>query len=108
MFPHLKTQGFRLRRFAFALALAFAVAAPAGAAFADLGSAARLLPSAELVGKGRMTFLGFKVFDAELYAPQGTYSPSAPFALKLTYLRTFKGKQIAESSVKEQLGDPRC
>lgn len=101
MFPHLKTQGFRWRRFAFALTLAFAVAAPAGAAFADLGSAARLLPSAELVGKGRMTFLGFKVFDAELYAPQGSYSPSAPFALKLTYLRTFKGKQIAESSVKE-------
>jgi len=74
---------------------------PAAPARADLGAAARLLPSAELVGAGRMTFLGFKVFDAELYAPDGTYAPSAPFALKLTYLRAFKGKDIADSSVKE-------
>jgi hypothetical protein len=101
MFPRLKTQEVQWRRFAFALILAVAVATPAGTAFADLGSAARLLPSAELVGKGRMTFLGFKVFDAELYAPQGSYNPEASFALKLTYLRSFKGKQIAESSIKE-------
>ena len=74
---------------------------PTAPARADLGAAARLLPSAELVGAGRMTFLGFKVFDAELYAPGGTYAPSAPFALKLTYLRAFKGKDIADSSVKE-------
>ncbi len=70
-------------------------------AAADLGSAARSVPSAELVGKGRMTYLGFKVFDAELYAPNGVYSASSPFALKLTYLRNFKGQDIAESSVKE-------
>ncbi|MEM9632607.1 MAG: chalcone isomerase family protein [Pseudomonadota bacterium] len=70
-------------------------------AFADIGPAGRSVPSAELVGKGRMTYLGFKVFDAELYAPKGSYSSSAPFALKLTYLRNFKGKKIAESSVDE-------
>lgn len=101
MFPQMKTHTFRRRGVAVAILLALIVAIPGGSALADLGSAARLLPSAELVGKGRMTFLGFKVFDAELYAPQGNYRPSAPFALKLTYLRTFKGKQIAESSVKE-------
>ncbi|MES0811534.1 chalcone isomerase family protein [Roseibium sp. SCPC15] len=70
-------------------------------AFADTGPAVRTVPSAQLVGKGRMTYLGFKMFDAELYAPKGTYSSGAPFALKLTYLRNFKGKKIAESSVDE-------
>jgi len=68
---------------------------------ADIGSAARSVPSAELVGKGRMTYLGFKVFDAELYAPKGVYSASSPFALKLTYLRNFKGTAITDSSIKE-------
>ena len=68
---------------------------------ADLGVAARAVPAAELVGKGRMTYLGFKVFDAELYAPNGTYRSNAPFALKLTYLRNFKGEKIAESSIDE-------
>jgi hypothetical protein len=77
------------------------VLSPTAPAQAELGAAARLLPSAELVGAGRMTFFGFKVFDAELYAPGGTYKASAPFALKLTYLRAFKGKDIAASSVRE-------
>ncbi|MEP3048324.1 MAG: chalcone isomerase family protein [Roseibium sp.] len=70
-------------------------------ASADLGAAANSVPAASLVGKGRMTVFGFKVFDAELYAPGGSYSPSKPFALKLTYLRKFKGVAIAEQSVKE-------
>lgn len=83
------------------LTLMFAAAVPGSPAKADLSAAARSVPSAELVGKGRMTYLGFKIFDAELYAPGGTYSASAPFALKLTYLRNFKGKAIAESSIDE-------
>ncbi|WP_394701389.1 chalcone isomerase family protein [uncultured Roseibium sp.] len=68
---------------------------------ADLGAAANSVPSASLVGKGRLTFLGFKIFDAELYAPDGTYSPTQPFALKLTYLRNFKGSAIAKRSADE-------
>lgn len=83
------------------LALLMAAAGPLTPARADLAAAARSVPSAELVGKGRMTYLGFKVFDAELYAPGGTYRASAPFALKLTYLRNFKGEAIAESSIDE-------
>jgi hypothetical protein len=95
----------RSRRMAFAfvmgLLLALAVTAVPRPAAADAGPAARLVPSAELAGKGRMTYLGFRVFDAELYAPQGQYSPSKPFALKLTYLRNFKGSDIAKRSVDE-------
>ncbi|MCV0426730.1 MAG: chalcone isomerase family protein [Roseibium sp.] len=85
-----------------AAALIFATAfVTMSQAHADIGVASRSVPSAELVGKGRMTYLGFKVFDAELYAPNGAYRSSAPFALKLTYLRNFKGAKIADSSVDE-------
>lgn len=77
-----------------------ATAAPA-AADGQSAAIARSVPSAELVGKGRMTFLGFRLFDAELYAPEGTYRASAPFALKLTYLRGFKSEEIVDSSLKE-------
>lgn len=83
------------------VSMALAATLPAAAAKADIGAASRSVPSAELVGKGRMTYLGFKVFDAELYAPGGSYRASGPFALKLTYLRNFTGESIAESSVKE-------
>ncbi|MEP2723870.1 chalcone isomerase family protein, partial [Roseibium sp.] len=65
--------------------------------------AAKLVPAASLVGEGRMTFLGFRIFDAELYAPSGTYDPAKPFALKLTYLRSFKGEAIAKRTEKEML-----
>lgn len=87
--------------FVMGLLLALAVTAMPRPAAADAGPASRLVPSAELVGQGRMTYLGFRVFDAELYAPQGQYSPSKPFALKLTYLRNFKGSDIAKRSVDE-------
>jgi len=83
------------------VALVMVLGMPVQTALADLGAAARSVPSAELVGKGRLTYLGFRVFDAELYAPGGKYSASSPFALKLTYLRNFKGEAITESSVKE-------
>ncbi|WP_428523776.1 chalcone isomerase family protein [Roseibium sp.] len=68
---------------------------------ADLGAAIGSVPSASLVGEGRMKFLGFNVFDAELFAPNGVYSSTNPFALRLTYLRNFKGKAIAEKSAEE-------
>lgn len=68
---------------------------------ADLGIAMKSVPSAGLVGKGRLTFLGIKVFDAALFAPDGSYSPSKPFALRLTYLRSFKGQAIAKRSADE-------
>lgn len=86
---------------ALSISVILAFAAGLSPAKADLGTAASSVPSASLVGKGRMTYLGFRVFDAELYAPGGKYSPSRPFALKLTYLRNFTGTDIAKSSEQE-------
>lgn len=83
------------------LAMLSVLAATPSTADSQGTAVVRSVPSAELVGKGRMTFLGFRLFDAELYAPEGTYEASAPFALKLTYLRNFTSRDIVDSSIKE-------
>lgn len=90
-----------MQRLAVACLVAAALLLAAVPARADLGPASRLVPSAELVGQGRLTFFGFRIFDAELYAPDGVYASGKPFALKLTYLRNFSGDSIAERSIDE-------
>lgn len=93
-----------IHRLGLGLAIALAVTIVAivtSPASAELGAASKFVPSAELVGKGRLTYFGFRVFDASLYAPKGQYSASKPFALKLTYLRNFKGSAITSRTVKE-------
>jgi len=81
-----------------ALAIAGSVS---GAAANGLGAAATQVPGAALVGEGRLRMFGFKIFDAKLYAPNGQFRANAPYALKLTYLRNFKGSKIAERSADE-------
>ncbi len=70
-------------------------------AIADLQTAQRYLPSAELVGKARMEYLFWDVYDAELYAPHGIWNKSQPFALSLQYLLELDGEAIASRSVSE-------
>lgn len=63
-----------------------------------------LLPRNQLVGKGRLTYWGFQVYDARLWAAPG-FKPgdlvSQAFALELDYLRDFTGADIAERSIVE-------
>ncbi len=63
-----------------------------------------LMPQYRLVGKGRLTFWGFQVYDARLWALPG-FSPdnlaAQPFALELAYLRGFENKAVAERSITE-------
>lgn len=67
------------------------------------------LPGARLVGQGRLTFFGLKVYDARLWAAPG-FVPARfeqqPFALALSYLRGLKGPLIAERSLKEMRSLP--
>lgn len=53
------------------------------------------------VGETRLTFWIWDVYDVSLYAADGQYDPSRPFALRLHYLRKLKGKAIAERSIEE-------
>jgi len=73
----------------------------AGQAFADLQTAQRHVPDAELVGEGRLKYLFWSVFDAALYAPDGIWSADQPFALSLSYLRDLEGEGIVEASIDE-------
>ncbi len=59
------------------------------------------VPNAQKVGEGRLTFLAWDVYDATLYAPKGKWKDTQPFALKLSYLRSVSGDDIADTSMKE-------
>lgn len=56
---------------------------------------------ANIVGKSRLTYMFWDIYDAVLYAPQGNWSEDKPFALELSYLRDLEGEDIAERSVEE-------
>ncbi|WP_371437207.1 chalcone isomerase family protein [Polaromonas sp.] len=63
-----------------------------------------LLPRNRLMGKGRLTYWGFLVYDARLWAAPGfrADNPAAqPFALELAYLRDFSNVDIAARSITE-------
>lgn len=59
------------------------------------------IPNATAIGKGRLSFLTWDIYDAVLYAPKGKYIQEKPIALSLHYLRAIKGKEIADKSIEE-------
>lgn len=74
----------------------------AGLASAKIDSeVSALVPQAQLVGTARMKYLLWNVYDAKLYASNGTWLAGEPFALELNYLRSLKGDAIAKRSVEE-------
>jgi hypothetical protein len=87
-----------------AAALAAATATPPAAA-----AAAATEPPAHVrkyvgdarLATGRLTWFGFHVYDAALFAPPGfdlKQADAQPFVLELTYARRLSGKSIAEAS----------
>jgi hypothetical protein len=61
----------------------------------------RYLADGRLAGEGKLTWLGFHVYDARLYAsPRFDVADpfTQPFVLELTYARKLEGKAIAEAS----------
>lgn len=57
-----------------------------------------------LHGEGSLRWFGLKIYEARLFAPQ-QFAPQqsfqAPFALEITYARTFAGEKIAQVSIDE-------
>lgn len=64
-------------------------------------SIAGLVPHASVVGRGVLTYAFWDVYEATLYAPKGSWKPSAPFALSIEYYHAIDGKNIADKSVQE-------
>lgn len=59
------------------------------------------IPNAKTVGEGRFKFLMWNLYDAKLYAENGTFNKDQSFALELSYLRDLSGKKIADQSAEE-------
>jgi hypothetical protein len=62
------------------------------------------LPGAHLQGGGKLTFLGMRIYDAQLWVRDGFSADnyeSRPIAIDLVYARTLYGKLIAERSLAE-------
>jgi len=59
------------------------------------------MPTAERVGTARFKVMFFKIYDAELFAPNGRFDPKGPYGLRLTYLVDAKKDRIVSSTVKE-------
>jgi hypothetical protein len=62
------------------------------------------LPGAQLLGSGRLTFLGLHVYDARLWIDEGFSADRFDrhaLALELQYARTLYGRLIAERSLEE-------
>ncbi|MBC6498034.1 MAG: chalcone isomerase family protein [Alphaproteobacteria bacterium GM7ARS4] len=70
-------------------------------AYAEREVVKRSIPDARMVGTGRLTFWLWDVYDATLYAPQGTWHMNKPYALSLSYLRPLNGRDIATRSIEE-------
>ncbi|MFC3121020.1 chalcone isomerase family protein [Agaribacter flavus] len=68
---------------------------------AEAKSYIKYIDDPKTVGKTRLEVLFWDIYDAELVAPKGQWSKDKPFALSLTYLRAFDGKEIASRSIDE-------
>lgn len=77
--------------------LCFWFAAPASANQA----VQQQIPNIQKVGEARLTYAFWDVYDAVLYAPNGSWDAEKPYALSLRYLRELDGDAIADRSVEE-------
>lgn len=70
-------------------------------------TATAALQDKQLLGQSRLRVWGFEVYEASLWAPAGFDAQrfeQQRFALELTYLRSFKGRDIAGRSIDEMRG----
>ena len=57
--------------------------------------------SPRLVGEARFRLFFFDIYHAALFVPDGRYDGTAPYALRLSYLRNFSSQTIVDTSVDE-------
>ena len=59
------------------------------------------LENCRMVGKGRLRWWGFHVYDASLWSRDGRWQADAPYVLDIVYARQVTGAQLAETSIAE-------
>jgi hypothetical protein len=105
------TRPLRLRRIppaaAFLLAVTAAAWWPSTVRATPEATVSAALQDKQLQGNARLRVWGFEVYDASLWAGPGfdaqRYAQHR-FGLELSYLRSFKGRDIAERSIDEMRG----
>lgn len=84
------------------LALWFAMPAAAVNVPAELPAAVcGALDTCRMVGKGRLRWWGFHVYDAALWSRDGRWQADAPYALDIIYARQATAVQLSETSIDE-------
>lgn len=85
-----------------ALALLCATPAVAVNVPAELpSSVCSALETCRMVGKGRLRWWGFHVYDAALWSRDGRWQADAPYVLDIIYARQVTAAQLAETSIDE-------
>ena len=59
------------------------------------------VPEASVVGRGKLSYAFWDIYEATLYAPKGRFDPTKSFALTIKYYHSIKGHDIANKSVEE-------
>lgn len=59
------------------------------------------LDTCRMVGKGRLRWWGFHVYDAALWSRDGRWQADAPYVLDIVYARQASAVQLAETSIDE-------
>ena len=57
------------------------------------------LETCRMVGKGRLRWWGFHVYDAALWSRDGRWRADAPYVLDIIYARNITSTQLAETSI---------
>ncbi|BEV17026.1 chalcone isomerase family protein [Herbaspirillum sp. DW155] len=91
----------RLRLACCVFLLALAALWPGRAAHAAQPWREALPGSLQTVGSGTMTWLGFRIYHATLWAPQKPLDESQPFALQLDYKVKISRDKLATTSIEE-------
>lgn len=82
--------------------MAVAVASVAQAAVPALPvMVTEAMPGLEAVGNHHFRYLLFHVYDATLWAPQGRWTPTGPFALDIRYALDIRGRDLSKRSIEE-------
>jgi len=65
------------------------------------GAAAVLPPDWRIQGQGEMRWLGFRLYQASLWAPGGRWQSDQPYALELRYSRDIPSARLVQASIEE-------
>jgi hypothetical protein len=86
------------RRWLVALTLAALAASAPCAASADWHA---LLPQAQALGGGDMTWFGLRIYRATLWSASRPFDAAQPFALQLHYYRSISRERLVSTSIDE-------